>query len=80
MGMVDILFNNAKPFEKIDNTSSTEIPMWNLVNSGQAVSEKEMFKDYEILYMYITQGQGQITYWDKTLIVTKSVCYFDHTL
>ena len=52
----------------------------NLVKTGQAVSEKTMFKDYEILYMYIAQGQGQITQEDKILIVTKRVCYFDHTL
>ena len=32
----------------------------NLVKIGQAVSEKK-FKDYKILYMYIAQGQGQIT-------------------
>ena len=28
---------------------------------AQAVSEKETFKNYTILYMYIAQGQGQIT-------------------
>ena len=27
----------------------------------QAVSEKKTFKTYTILYMYITQGKGQIT-------------------
>ena len=26
-----------------------------------AVSEKKTFKDYQILYMYISQGQGWIT-------------------
>ena len=39
MGMAPILFNDA--FEQIDNTSSTEGLMWNLVKIGQAVSEKK---------------------------------------
>ena len=67
-------------FEHIDNMPLTEGPKWNLVKIGQAVSEKKTFKDYEILYMYIAQGQGQITQEDKSLIVTKRVNYFDHTL
>ena len=54
--------------------------MWNLVKNGQTVSEKKTFKDYEILYMYIAQGQGQIAPGDKVLIVTKRVYYFDYTL
>ena len=29
--------------------------------TGQAVSEKIMYKDYTILYIYIAKGQGQIT-------------------
>ena len=29
--------------------------------NGQAVSEKKTFKEYTILYMYMAQGQGQIT-------------------
>ena len=51
-----------------------------MMKIGQAVSEKKTFKDYKTLYMYIAQGQGQITQEDKILIVTKRVCYFDHTL
>ena len=50
-----------------------------MVKIGLAVLEK-MFKDYEILYMYKAQGQGQITLGDKILIVPLRVCYFDHTL
>ena len=80
MGMVDILFSDAEPFEQIDNTISTKSPVWNLVKIGQAVSEKKTFKDYDILYMYIAQGQGQITPGDRIFVVTKSVCYFDNTL
>ena len=76
MGMVAIFFNDEKQFEHMPLTKG---PMWNLVKTGQGVSEKKTFKYYEILYMYIAQGQGQITQ-DKILIVTKSVCYFDHTL
>ena len=35
--------------------------MWNLVKIAQAISEKKTFDDYTILYMYIAQGQWQIT-------------------
>ena len=54
--------------------------MWNLVKIDQAVSEKKTFKDYDILYMYVAQEQGQLTPGDKIFIATKSVCYFDHIL
>ena len=80
MGMTTILFNNAERLEQTDKMPWTEGPKCNLVKIGQAVSEKKTFKDYEILYIYISQGQGQITKENKILIVTKSVCYFDHTL
>ena len=40
-----ILFHGAEPFEQIFNTPSMEGPMWNLVKTGQAVSEKKTFKD-----------------------------------
>ena len=45
MGMADISFSDAEPFEHIDNTPSTESLNWNLVKTGQAVLEKETFKD-----------------------------------
>ena len=80
MGMKAILFNDAEWFEQIDNMPSIEGPKCNLVKIGQDVSEKKTFKDYEILYRYTAQRQGQITKEDKILIVTKRVCYFDHTL
>ena len=35
--------------------------MWNLVKIGQVVSEKKTFKDFMVLYLYIAQGQEQIT-------------------
>ena len=56
------------------------IRKYNLGKTGQAVSEKKMFKDNKIIYMNTVQGQGQITQEDKILIITKRVCYFDHTL
>ena len=59
--MLAILFDGAEPFEQIGNTLLTEGPMWNLVKIAQMVSEKKIFKNYTILYMYIAQGQGQIT-------------------
>ena len=63
MGMAAILFNGAEPF-----ILSTESPMWNPVTIVKAVSEKKI-KDLTILYMYIAQGQGQIT--PNILIVAK---------
>ena len=56
--MVAILLNDTEPFEQIDNSPSTKGIIWNLVKTGQAVSEKKRFKDYKILYMYTAQGQG----------------------
>ena len=61
MGMTAILFNGAEPFEEIVNILSTEGPIWYLVKIVQAISEKKTFKNNIILYMYIAQGQGQIT-------------------
>ena len=61
MGMqAAILFNGTEPFKQTGNTLSTEGPMWYLVKFAEAVSEKK-FKNYIILYMYIHQGQVQIT-------------------
>ena len=68
MGMMAILFNDAEKFEQIDNMPLTEGPKCNLVEIGQAISEKGTFKDCEILNMYITKGQGQITLEDKLLL------------
>ena len=48
------------------------------MKTGPGVSEK--MEDYEFLYMYTAQGQGQTTPGDKNLIVTKRICYLDHTL
>ena len=75
--MVQNQFNGAKPFEQIVNIPSKEGPIWNLVKTGLAVSEKK--KDNAILYMYVAQGQGQITPGDKILIVTRSyIVSFSH--
>ena len=67
MGMTAILFNDAERFEQSDNMPSTEGT--NLVKIIQAVLQKKTFKDYEIQYMYIAQGQGQITKEDILLIL-----------
>ena len=42
---------------------------------GPVVSEKKTFKDYTILYIYIAQGQGQISPPPpgQTLIVTEKI-------
>ena len=58
MGIVAILLTCANHLEQIVNIPSIEGPMWNLVKTGQAVSEKTTFKDNMILNMYIAQGQG----------------------
>ena len=60
MGTATILFNDAEPFEQSLNIHSTEDPMCNLVKIGQVVLEKT-FTDFKVLYLYIAQGQGQIT-------------------
>ena len=62
LGMAAILFNCA---EQIGNIRLREDPIWNLVKIAQTVSDKKTFKKYTILYMYIAQGQWQITLWDK---------------
>ena len=77
MGMAANLFSGEESFEQIVNILSTEGPMWNLVKTVQAVSEKT-FKDFTILYMYRSQGQGQIT--PTILTVAKQSNYFNHTL
>ena len=59
MGMAAILFSDAKPFEQIVNIPSKEVTLWNLVKTGQAVSEKKAFKDFMILFMDIAQGNGR---------------------
>ena len=59
--MAAILFNGAEPFKHIVNTLTTEGFMWNLPKIARAVLEMMAFKDYTILYMYIAQGQEQIT-------------------
>ena len=63
--MVAILFNGAELVEQSNNSPSTEGPMGNLVKTDEVVSEKKTFKDHAILYIYIAQGQGQITFRDK---------------
>ena len=57
-----ILLNDAEPFELIDKTS------------GENWSSCFKEEDYELLYMYLAQKQGQI------LIVGSGVCNFNHTL
>ena len=56
MAMAAILSNGAEPFDQIVSILSTEGLMRNLVKTVQVVSEKKMFKDFMILYMYIAQG------------------------
>ena len=60
MSMATILLNDSEPFEQSVNSPSTKCP-WNLIKMCQVVSEKNTFKDFMVLYLYITQGQGRIT-------------------
>ena len=78
MGMAFILFNGAEPYDQIVNILSIEGLMWNVVKIVQEVSEKKPFKDFTILYMYIAQGQGQIT--PKILTLPKQFYFFNHAL
>ena len=76
MGMAAILFNGAEPFEQTVNILSKEGPMWNLVKTVEAVSEKT-FNCFTILYMYRAQRQEQIT--PKILTVAlKQFYFFNH--
>ena len=79
MGMAAILFNDAESFEQSVNIPSTEGPLRYLVKIGQVVLEK---KNFMVLYLYIAQGQGQITPGGggKIFFLTKTFYYFDHTL
>ena len=80
MGMTTTLLNNAERFEQIDNMPSTEGQKCNLVKIGQTISKKT-FKDYGILYMYEYSPEARTDNpGSQILIVTKRVCYFDHTL
>ena len=49
--MAAILFKGLDPFEQIVNIPLTEGPKSSLVKTGQAVSEKNMYKDYIILIL-----------------------------
>ena len=64
--MAAFLFNSAE-HSNIVSTLSTEGPMWNRGKIAQAISQKT-FKNYTILYMYIAQGQGQVTHRGQILI------------
>ena len=44
MGMAVILFRSADSFKQIVKGPSTEVPMWNLVKTGPAVSEKKSYR------------------------------------
>ena len=70
MDIAAILFNGTDSFEQIGNTLLTEGPMWNLLKTAQAFSEKKSFKNYTILYMYIALEQGQITPREKNFDYT----------
>ena len=53
--------NGVWPFEPAAlNPVSTVGLTWNLVETGQKVSE-ELFDNFTVLYMYTVQGQGKIT-------------------
>ena len=60
MGLSAILLNGVDPFDQIVNILSTEGPMWNLVKTVQAVSEKKKFKYFTILFIYTVQVSAQI--------------------
>ena len=57
---IGMTVNGACPFEQAVNPVSTVGSTWNLVKTGQVVSE-EKFNNIIILYMYTAQGKGKIT-------------------
>ena len=62
MGMTAIiLFTDAEHFEQSVNIPSTEGPHVKSRETGQMVLEKKTFKKFMVLYLYMAQGQGQIT-------------------
>ena len=65
-----------EPFEQIGNTLLTEGLIGNLVKIAQTVTEKKTFKNNIILYMYIAQGQGQITIWGQNFDSTTKMFYY----
>ena len=56
MNVAANIFNNAEPFEQTNNSPTTDGPMQNSVKNSQAVSKKNTFTDYAILYMYSQRG------------------------
>ena len=77
MGIAAIFFSGAEPFEQIVDISIDRRPMWNMVKTVDAFSEKT-FKELMILYMYKALVQGQII--PKILTVAKHFYYFNHIL
>ena len=43
MDMATILFNDAEQFEQINNTPSTDGPVWNHGTTNQAISDKQTY-------------------------------------
>ena len=66
------MFTGTKPFEQIVNNFRARTHVKSDGNRSSGFREKT-FKDYTILYMYIAQGQGQVTTCNKFSIVTKSL-------
>ena len=58
--MAAILLTGVELFEQVVNSLSKDGPIWNLVKIAQGNLDKK-FKIYTMLYMYITQWQGNIT-------------------
>ena len=78
MDMAAIMLNGAKLFYQIVNILSPEGPMRNLMKIVPEASEKKTFKDFTIIYIFITPGQGKII--PKILTVSEPFYFFNHTL
>ena len=77
MGMTAILFNSVEPFEQIDNTISTEDPMWKLVKLVKQFQRRRL--NITRFYKHIAMGKGRSPLGDYTLIVIKNIYYLNHT-
>ena len=77
MGMAAVLFNDAEPFEQIDNTLRQRPSVKSGANWSSCFREGRL--SIRSIHVY-SPGARADNAGDKLWIVTRSVCFFDHTL
>ena len=73
MDMAAILFNGAGPFEQIGNTLSIKGPMWDLVRTAQAVSEKTTLQIWPCCKK--VKGQLMAIIWTNLVVFESLMLY-----